>query len=138
MKEIVAGIYKITNPEGKVYIGQSVDCYNRERQYANGETESQPKLHASVIKFGWDKHIFKLIESCNSHDKLNKRERYHITFFDSIRTGLNTHYGKKKNKEKFQPEYREVDVEIVGVLKGTFGSVPVHHIRDGKYYVRVL
>lgn len=50
------GIYKITSPTGKVYVGQSVDIEKRWNQYKN-ENKSfvGPRLYNSLLKHGLDR-----------------------------------------------------------------------------------
>ena len=69
------GIYKITSPNNKVYIGQSVDIERRFNEYKNKTTHTQPKLLNSLQKYGISNHIFSIIEICVIFD-LNTRERY--------------------------------------------------------------
>ena len=44
------GIYKITNPKGKVYIGQSININKRWNAYRNLKLKSQTKLLNSLKK----------------------------------------------------------------------------------------
>lgn len=69
------GIYKITNPKGKVYIGQSVRLNYRKKQYKNLSVTKQPKIYNSLKKYGFDSHTFEVIEEC-SIDQLDEREIY--------------------------------------------------------------
>jgi len=55
------GIYKITSPTGKIYIGQSWDITQRKGYYRNLKCIHQPKLHSSLVKHGWNEHTFKLV-----------------------------------------------------------------------------
>ena len=72
----IIGIYKITNPKGKVYIGQSVDIGRRFSRYKNlQEKDNQPKIYNSLKKYGFENHMFKIIEECSSK-QLNERETY--------------------------------------------------------------
>lgn len=93
------GIYKITSPNGKVYIGQSRDLKKRELQYSKYLKRHcrQLKLVNSINKYGWELHIFEIIEYCD-FDLLNIRERYWQEFYDSIEKGLNCIYTKTKDK----------------------------------------
>lgn len=77
MGEINIGIYKITSPSGKIYIGQSVDIKRRKNQYKNlnGNIKSQTILYRSLLKYGFDAHKFEIIEEC-SEDKLLERETH--------------------------------------------------------------
>jgi group I intron endonuclease len=92
------GIYKITNPIGKIYIGQSTDIYKRIRSYRYSSTSKQIKLHRSIVKYGLDNHIFEVIEEC-SIEELNNRERYWQEHYHVIgENGLNCNLQKSTDK----------------------------------------
>lgn len=59
----VAGIYKITSPSGKVYIGQSWDIHNRWRLHRAdfNRGRGNPHLVNSFRKYGVDTHTFEII-----------------------------------------------------------------------------
>jgi group I intron endonuclease len=82
------GIYKITNPKGKIYIGQSIDIERRLKEYKNIKCLSQRKLRNSIIKYGWENHIVEVIEEC-SIENLNTIERYWQDYFNVLQHGLN-------------------------------------------------
>jgi group I intron endonuclease len=88
------GIYKITNPKGKIYIGQSRDIEHRFYYYklSNKWIKEQRKLYNSLQKYGYENHMFETIEEC-SEDLLNKKEIYWINHFNSVNEGLNLKYG---------------------------------------------
>jgi hypothetical protein len=69
------GIYKITNPKGKVYIGQSINIPVRKNKYTLNHTKGQPRISRSITKYGWENHLFEIIEECDVID-LDKRETY--------------------------------------------------------------
>ena len=69
------GIYKITSPSNRVYIGQSINIKNRKESYRRLECKKQPKLYNSFQKYGWKQHKFEIIEECNL-EQLNERETY--------------------------------------------------------------
>lgn len=48
------GIYKITSPSGKSYIGQSVNIEKRLRQYSNLDCKKQRYLYRAILKYGWE------------------------------------------------------------------------------------
>ena len=58
------GIYKITSPSGKVYIGQSRNIENRFLQYKNKHCRFQFRLYNSFNKYGVENHVFEIIEEC--------------------------------------------------------------------------
>jgi len=91
IKEIICGIYKITSPTGRIYIGQSKDILYRTRKYktVSKSLHSQPKIYNSLLKYGWDKHNFEIIEEC-SEEQLNCRERYWQDHYDvTSKNGMN-------------------------------------------------
>lgn len=57
----VIGIYKITSPSGKVYIGQSWNILRRIWAYRAGKCSKQRKLFHSIMKYGWDNHTFEIL-----------------------------------------------------------------------------
>ena len=67
------GIYKIVSPNGKVYVGQTRNHRLRINCYSSGSCKSQTKLYNSIVKYGWDTHLFQMIEEC-SIEMLNERE----------------------------------------------------------------
>ena len=56
------GIYKITSPSGKIYIGQSVNIKDRIKAYKCGHCKEQPFVCNSILKHGWENHKFEIIE----------------------------------------------------------------------------
>lgn len=70
------GIYKITSPSGKVYIGQSVNITKRWKAYGNlHKSTCGPHLLRSLNKHGYENHLFEIIELC-SVECLSERETY--------------------------------------------------------------
>ena len=59
------GIYKITSPSNKVYIGQSTNLEKRKDDYIKLRCDKQPKLFNSLQKYDWEQHIFEIIEECS-------------------------------------------------------------------------
>ena len=90
------GIYKITSPSNKVYIGQSIDIERRFRHYKRMVCKDQVKIYNSFLKYGVDSHIFEIIELCDTKD-LNNRERYYQDLYDSVVNGLNLLYVKSEH-----------------------------------------
>ena len=83
------GIYKITSPTGKVYIGQSTDIGKRLGAYKRLECKSQTRLYNSIVKYDFYHHIFEVIEEC-AIEQLNIRERYWQDVYDVLsKKGLN-------------------------------------------------
>lgn len=87
--EKICGIYKITSPTGRVYIGQSVDIEFRWKGYKRGcNVNSQVRLRNSFSKYNVLNHTFEVVEVC-SIEELNCRERYWQDFYNVLNGGLN-------------------------------------------------
>ena len=82
------GIYKITSPSDKIYVGQSTNIYRRFKQYGRMNCKSQSKLYNSFRKYGPENHKFEIIEEC-SEIQLIERETYWKYFYNTIKNGLN-------------------------------------------------
>lgn len=64
----VSGIYKITNPKGKVYIGFSSNIENRFVQYRYYHCKFQKLLLNSLKKYGVENHTFEIIHLCDDSE----------------------------------------------------------------------
>lgn len=91
------GIYKITSPSNRIYIGQSINIPVRFKYYKSLQCKKQPKLYRSFIKYGVENHKFEVVEICIS-ENLNDKERYYQEFFNVINTGLNCSLVNSKNR----------------------------------------
>ena len=83
------GIYKITSPSGRVYIGQSTNIDYRFSSYKRLKCKPQLRIYNSFMKHGVDNHVFEVVEECSS-ESLNERERYWQDFYNVLgKDGLN-------------------------------------------------
>ena len=88
--EIIRGIYKITSPSNKVYIGRSVNILARFNYYKYSKKDSQRKLYNSFKKYGISSHKFEIIISGNFNNTLlNELERHYIQLYNTTYNGLN-------------------------------------------------
>lgn len=71
----MVGIYKITNPNGRIYIGQSIDIESRWKKYYKLSCKDQPSLYYSFKKYGVENHKFEVVEECLV-EQLNERETF--------------------------------------------------------------
>lgn len=86
----IRGIYRITSPSGKVYIGQSVNIKSRLSRYRNLKCENQPKLINSLKKYGFDNHKFEIIVEGDFNDYLlDELEKHYIQLYNTFNEGLN-------------------------------------------------
>lgn len=76
------GIYKITNPLGQIYIGQSVNIEERLRGHKSQTRVTAGKIFLSIKEHGFNNHIFEVLEICDK-ELLNEKERYWQDFYNS-------------------------------------------------------
>ncbi len=96
-------IYKITSPSGKIYIGQTTNYSKRHNAYKNHKCKGQPKLFASIEKYGFINHTIEIIKECQVED-LNYYERYYQEYYESVLDGLNLRYTATTDKSGFMSE----------------------------------
>jgi group I intron endonuclease len=95
----MVGIYKIENPKGRIYIGQSKDIEVRWRDYRSLRCKGQRKLYYSLNKYGVDRHIFTVQEECEL-SVLNEKERYWQEYYKVLEGGLNLEINKTTGERK--------------------------------------
>jgi group I intron endonuclease len=94
-------IYKITSPNGKIYIGQTLNFKNRKYYYKSGNFKKQTKLWNNVNYYNWSPiDTIEILEEClcdPNKQTLNEREKFWISHFDSFKNGLNCNEGGEGN-----------------------------------------
>jgi len=117
----IVGIYKITSPSGKIYIGQSVDIQKRFKHYKQlHNCKNQIKLYNSFQKYSSENHEFKIIEECILK-QLNERERYWQDYYNTIdKNGLNCKLTGTNNKSGLiSKEYKDkISKSMIGKNTG--------------------
>lgn len=93
----MVGIYKITNPSGKVYIGQSWNIEKRFKYYYKKGCKNQVKLYNSIIKYGSDNHIYKVIHELPKDITQLVLDSYEQFYIDS---------------------YKNVNIEVLNIRDG--------------------
>lgn len=86
---MAVGIYKITNPNGAVYIGSSKNIEQRWNSYKRLVNVSQCKLHNSFLKYGIESHKFEILEICDIQNLLKLEREYSLKFNVLSRENLN-------------------------------------------------
>jgi hypothetical protein len=91
-------IYKITNPEGKVYIGQTVNFIKRINAYKNHGCKKQTIIYRSLLKHGFNAHKVEILEECDK-STLNERERFYQEKYSAVGPkGMNCRYVQTHDK----------------------------------------
>jgi group I intron endonuclease len=94
-----SGVYKVTSPSNKMYIGQSKNIDRRIKEYKKmSNCNGQSKLYLSFLKHGAENHSYEVLEICDL-EVINERERYWQEHFDCIKEGLNCCYVKTNEKK---------------------------------------
>lgn len=108
-----SGIYKIVNPTGRIYVGQSVNIEVRFKSYRSGnsKTKSQIKLFRSFEKYGVELHEFSILELCGI-GKLNERERYWQEHYNVLDGGLNCYLTECADKRRIMSEETKQKISI--------------------------
>lgn len=72
-------IYKTTNLiNNKIYIGKKVS-----KKFANYYKGSGKLIKAAILKYGEENFICELLESCETNEELNDREKFYIKLYNS-------------------------------------------------------
>jgi group I intron endonuclease len=98
----IIGIYKITNPKGAVYIGESKDIEKRWNvDYKYLQCKGQRKLYNSFVKYGVEAHTFEIIKECTI-EEIPYYERHYQEFYNVLdkEFGLNLKYTKVGEKKQ--------------------------------------
>ena len=120
-------IYKITNPTGKIYIGCTIDWKRRFSEYRRLSMVGQRKLYNSLKKYGYENHVFEIIEECNE-TMLHEREIYYINYYNCITEGLNIRLGNRNGRLT-----EETKQKISESLKGRPVTWKTHGSKGYKY-----
>lgn len=136
MKKI-AGIYKITSPSGRVYIGQSKDIDHRFYRYRTYQCKKQPRLYYSLMKYGSGSHTFEIVYLFPpdvTRDITDNYEQFVIAQFKEAGTALlNMNEGGLTNKE-LSPETRKKLSESATGKKYWLGR---KHTEEAKNKIRL-
>lgn len=89
-------IYKITNPNDRIYVGKTVNFKRRMADYRRSNIGGSSIIIRSIKKYGWVAHKFEIIEEVEN-EKLNEREIFWIKELKSCafdgEDNLNLTYG---------------------------------------------
>ncbi len=99
-KKGISGIYKITNPIGKSYIGGSKNVDRRINNHKKSQMINH-KLQSSYEVFGVENHTFEVIEECPLLE-LSQKENYYQLLYNSVEDGLNIILTKPESKRNFE------------------------------------
>lgn len=131
----IIGIYKITNPKNKVYIGQSIDICKRFIYYKRLACKSQLKLYSSFKKYGVERHKFEIIQQCKM-EQLNELEKYYVELFQCFNTkyGLNLQSGGNYNRKVSEESKIKNRIAHIGKKASDETKMKMSKIHKGHKY----
>ena len=101
----MAGIYKLTAPNGKCYIGQSIELKERLWVYKGNHCKTQRHLHNAIKKYGWENFKVDILWSTKHPERyrnfnvlLDTLEIAWIRKFDSVAKGYNLQLGGHRGR----------------------------------------
>ena len=104
----MTGIYCITCLKtGEKYVGQSTSI---KRRWGTHKRELKNNIHynkhmqRTYNKYGEDSFVYEVLEQCPA-DKLNEREKFYISLFDSYNNGFNQDAGGCDIRGEHNPMY---------------------------------
>lgn len=127
-------IYKITNKiNGKIYIGQTIKSLKERFQKHCWGTTEKDKYHLNMAikkaikKYGKNNFTIELIEEVET-DKLDERESYWISFYDSYHKGYNCTLGgqngaTRKCKLSWAQENEVIEAKYLGFSSREIATV---------------
>lgn len=121
-------IYKITNLiNEKVYIGQTIltlenriNNYIKEYKWAK---KDRPIILA-MRKYGFENFCFEEIDSAKTKKELDKKERYYISFYNSLcsQNGYNIELGGNSVGKHGEETKRKISEAQIGSLNHMYGK----------------
>ena len=134
------GIYVVTAPNGKPYIGQSWDIEGRWSCYKKPERRRLgPKLYYSLVKYGPENFRYEIIKEFDEtieQDELDKAETRLIAEYDAVKKGLNCltggRGGKMSNECIEKHRRKKVSKETRAKISALHKNKPKSEAQKGK------
>jgi len=138
-KQVIIGIYKITSPTGRMYIGQSIEIRERWLSYFRLDLQvtKQPKLYRSFLKYGVKNHQFEIIEEC-PEEYLDELETWWKLYYNSVENGLNCSYWDCTPVLRGQKRSYETIIKISKTLKSLNRKRSEESINLQRYVIHQL
>lgn len=107
-------LYKITNPDNKIYIGQTSNFKNRMKTYSKLYCKSQKLLYKSIKHYGWENHNVEILGSFKEQDIDTLEVEFiakYKSFYYENELGLNLTKGGKNYPLMDIPELKDKNIK---------------------------
>lgn len=138
-------IYKITNTiNNKIYIGQTTKTLEeRKKSYHSTYKSCRRPIESAMAKYGFENFTWEIIDYANTRKELDEKERYWISFYNSLTpNGYNVELGGNSIGKHSEETKRKISEAQKGELNHMYGkkgklnhtSKPVIDLMTGKIY----
>ena len=132
---MLAGIYMLTSPSGKKYIGQSLDLNSRIYMYKNNYIQKQWAIKAAIDKYGFDSFKVEYLYSDERDnvtvDLLNELEKKFIHEYNTLKpSGYNLTTGGDRGYELSEESKRKISESNKGRNNKSFGNKISNTLKD--------
>lgn len=133
----MVGVYKITSPTGKAYVGSSINIEKRIKYYKALSCKGQKRLFSSLNKYGFNNHNFEILEECNIDELHFKENQYGMLFNVLGVNGLNSILPSVNDRFKSISEETRLRMSNskLGEKNNFFGKT---HLEETKEKIRVF
>ncbi len=129
-------IYKIVNPDGKIYVGQTRNFEQRLEDHKSRKNKKAKRLNESLHIHDIKLHVISVLEECLEED-LDCKERYWQDFYDVLgENGLNSILTKCGNlkRDTLESVRIEMSVRQQGETNSFYGK---EHTGEAKEKIRL-
>lgn len=125
-------VYKHTAPNGKVYIG--ITMQPPERRWNNGDGYKHQFFYRAIQKYGWDNFTHEILFSNLTKEQACEKEMELISLYDStnFKNGYNLSYGGEHSTPTAETK-QKIRKKLIGQMSGSknpfYGK---HHTQESK------
>lgn len=109
-------IYKATSPSGRVYVRKTVSSLAKRKSKHRVDAKKHTYAFANAInKYGIEGFTWDTIESKIPYCKLNEKEIFYVSKFDSYKSGYNSTEGGDYNPMDYEENRIKLSIRKLGV-----------------------
>lgn len=132
-------IYKFTNLiNNKLYIGLTTKDWTsrfltHKRKHKNKDALRVSALYGAMVKYGFENFKFEIIDSANTKEQLQEKERYWIKELNTltpngynITSGGETQYLRQESRDKISASLKSKNFKLTDTQKSAFDAYRKH------------